>query len=74
MLSCFILKFLRCLISRLRDELFPPVEALDLGYTPPEVSYILIFNQRGFVVVFTPGSMYWKTLLVISFFFKISDR
>ncbi|VDQ17683.1 unnamed protein product [Trichobilharzia regenti] len=38
MLAWFIWKFTRCLISRLRDELFPPVEALDLGYTPPEVS------------------------------------
>ncbi|CAH8563091.1 unnamed protein product [Schistosoma curassoni] len=53
LLSCFILKFLRCLISRLRDELFPPVEALDLGYTPPEF-YLSVEQVDQIVDLFTP--------------------
>ncbi|VDP35421.1 unnamed protein product [Schistosoma margrebowiei] len=53
LLSCFILKFLRCLISRLRDELFPPVEALDLGYTPPEF-YLSMEQVDQIVDLFSP--------------------
>ncbi|CAH8584523.1 unnamed protein product [Schistosoma rodhaini] len=53
LLCCFVLKFLRCLISRLRDELFPPVEASDLGYTPPEF-YLSVEQVDQIVDLFTP--------------------
>ncbi|KAK4470525.1 hypothetical protein MN116_005625 [Schistosoma mekongi] len=51
--SCFMWKFLRCLISRLRDELFPPMEAMDLGYTPPEF-YLSVEQVDQIVNLFAP--------------------
>ncbi|CAH8510865.1 unnamed protein product [Schistosoma turkestanicum] len=53
LLSCFMLEFLHCLIYRLRDELFPPMEALDLGYTPPEF-YLSVEQVNQVVDLFTP--------------------
>ncbi|CAH8543398.1 unnamed protein product [Heterobilharzia americana] len=74
LLTCFISKFLRCLISRLRDELFPPVEALDLGYAPPEF-YLSVEQIDQIVNLFTPICLkyllYSKVDLIVNTAVKI---
>ncbi|CAH8858580.1 unnamed protein product [Trichobilharzia szidati] len=69
LLAVFMWKFLRCLISRLRDELFPPVEALDLGYPPPEF-YLSVEQIDQIVNLFTPiclnHLLYSKSITIVN--------
>ncbi|CAH8821737.1 unnamed protein product [Trichobilharzia szidati] len=68
--------FTLLIISRLRDELFPPVEALDLGYAPPEFHRNLSVEQVDQIVnLFTPiclnHFLYSKSITIVNIAVKI---